>query len=306
MKHLLIASLIVAVFVPFLLNLCFGAAWAEFGNTSEVSAIASTNVLGGADVLAGTNGGIIQWREGGLLGSYGVLDGLPSGNVTAMANDPAYGLAIGTDSGALLVSTSGIRHLDASNGLGDDMVFDLAFDPDGRLLAGTLKGIAIIDDIGGILLNTDNGLPADRIISVLADLDRSIWVGTSGFGAANIASERITLLTTADGLAGDFIYDIAHDPMGRIVFATDGGVSVFDDLGIRGFRPPEDASETAILCLKTTTDSVLCGGPAGLFELAGDEFQRVQHGEWLQDRSVQAITTDSDGVVVIALQPLDP
>jgi len=306
MRHGVTKALIVAVLVPLLSFFCFGADWAEFANSDQVSGLISTHIFGGPDVLAATNGGIIHWRNREAPTVFGTLYGLPSKNVTAICDSPDYGLAIGTDRGVLLVSTAGFQYLDAHNSLAHDLVFDVAFDADGRLLVATLAGLSIVDGSESIILDSSDGLPADRVLSVCSDEDGGIWVGTGGFGVAKITGDVFLRLTTHDGLASDFVTEIVQSQTGRVIFATDGGVSAFDAGQLSSFRPPDDASSPAIVCLEPTWDGALCGGPSGLYELEGNLFGQVQHGSWEITEPVQAVATDSDGVTIVALEPVGP
>jgi len=305
-RHAVTTTLIVAVLVPLLSFFCLGADWAEFGNSHKVSALSTTHIFGGPDLLAATNGGIIHWRSGENPTAFGTLDGLPSRNVTSICDSRDYGLAIGTDRGVLLASPVGFRYLNAQSGLGHDLVFDVAFDGDGRLLVATLAGLCIVDGPMSLILDSSDGLPADRVLSVCPDQDGGIWVGTGGFGIAKLADDRFLRLTTHDGLASDFVSDVVQSQSGRVIFATDGGVSVFDAGQLSSFRPPDDGSSPAIICLEPTWDGALCGGPSGLYELEGNVFRRVQHGSWEITEPVQAVCMDSDGVTVVALEPDGP
>ena len=279
-KHVVTIAVIIAVSVPMLSFFCFGADWAEFSNSHRVSALSITHVFGGQDLLAATNGGLVHWRSGEDPTVIGTLEGLPSTNVTAICESGEFGLLIGTDRGVLHVSTSGLRYLNSRNGLAHDAVFDVAFDASGRLLVATLAGLCIIDGPVAQILDSSDGLPADRVLAVYPDQDGGIWVGTGGFGAAKLVGDHVLSLTTQDGLSSDFVNDIAQSQTGRVIFATDGGVSVFDAGEVTSFLPPDHISSPAISCLEATWDGALCGGPSGLYELDGDVFRRVQHGVW--------------------------
>ncbi|MBN2208128.1 MAG: hypothetical protein JW759_02370 [Candidatus Coatesbacteria bacterium] len=305
-KQVVAIALTLAVSVPMLSFFCLGADWAEFSNTHRVSALGITHIFGGEDLLAATNGGLVHWRSGEDPTVIGMLEGLPSKNVTAICDSPEFGLLIGTDRGVLHVSKSGLRYLDSLNGLAHDSVFDVAFDGSGRLLVATLAGLCIIDGPVVQILDSSDGLPADRMLSVYPDRDGGIWVGTGGFGAAKLIGDRVLRLTTQDGLASDFVSDIDQSQTGRVIFATDGGVSVFDAGQVTSFGPTDHIFSPAFSCLEATWDGALCGGPSGLYELDGGVFRRVQHGVWEITESVQAMTTDSEGVTVVALEPDGP
>ena len=54
-----------------------------------------------------------------------------------------------------------------------------------------------------------------------------VWFGTLG-GASVFDGETWKTYTSADGLAGDWVSDVAVAPNGHVWFATDGGMSEYD------------------------------------------------------------------------------
>ncbi len=73
--------------------------------------------------------------------------------------------------------------------------------------------------------------------------------------------------TTADGLPGPVVRDIAQDKYGYIWINTDGGVAQFDGVTFRNYTAEDSLSY--IFC--DSVGHVYLSGPDGLYRMAGDE-----------------------------------
>lgn len=303
-EHVVITLSMLAIVVPILNFSCFGSTWEEFSNSRRVSGLCATDL----GLFAGTNGGLLFWPGDSLeCAAFGTLDGLPSRSVSSVCSGPAGQIAIATDLGVLLYGADGPSYLSSSNGLADDVVFDVTFGSDGRVLAATLGGLSIIDGPVGRVVDTSDGLPSNKLLCVLEDMDGGIWVGTAGFGAVKIIADRMLRLTTKDGLCGDYVYDITQEFSRRVVFATDGGVSVFESGVVSCIAPPAEVDGSfPIYSLASGIGEVLCGGPSGLFILEGDVLSRAQSGSWSVTEPVQAVAVSWDGSWRVAFEAESP
>jgi len=303
MSPLILAALIIlAVCVPALHPGTVMASWQSWADCRSITSISSFK----GTVLAGTAGGLIVW-EGGpdRCRLYGRLDGLPSSNVTSLAVSADGRLVIGTDKGLVILGPDGLTVVRRADGLADDVVNDVAIAPDGRILVATLSGLSIVSEEGVVSFGVSEGLVCERLLSVLGDSEGGIWVGTGGFGAARLFGGRVMKLSRAEGLCGDYVYDISLGPNGRILLATDGGLGVWDGESLSSFVPTNHLLSPTVWSVDAKKDLVLCGGQSGLFRLGESGLEQVTIPDRAADTPVLAVAGEDDGTWLVALAPRD-
>lgn len=74
----------------------------------------------------------------------------------------------------------------------------------------------------------ENGLSQGQILSVFQDDDGVMWFGTSGGGITKYDGRSYEYITDKDGLADNVVFCIKKDKAGRILIATNNGLSVYD------------------------------------------------------------------------------
>ncbi len=91
-----------------------------------------------------------------------------------------------------------------------------------------------------------DGLPSDQVNAVFQAADGALWFGTGNGGAARFDGRQFSKVTAEDGLpAGSAISAITEDEGGRMWFATDKGLCLYD--------PKAAASGTVVF---TTADGL--------------------------------------------------
>jgi len=111
-------------------------------------------------------------------------DGLSSDDTTAVVEDGAGTLWVGTTGGGLNAvrrgadGTSKVRTYSVKDGLVSDVILSLAAAPDGDLWVGTPDGLNRIHGTRIDAFTSADGLPDDFIRSLLADADGALWIGT--------------------------------------------------------------------------------------------------------------------------------
>lgn len=184
-------------------------------------------------ILAGTYGsGVFEIAENGtskLL--YSVSNGiLKDDHVYRMRYDREGYLWIGSLDGDLVqLTTDGPRYYPINN------VKDIMQLPDDRMLIGTTHGLFIIHPSTGKSEEL-NYYPANEndvnkfIHTLYLDNGRELWIGTDGGGIYiyDIQSKQCRHLTIRNGLPSNFVNSINKDVMGRIIIATERGLSFAD------------------------------------------------------------------------------
>lgn len=201
------------------------------------------------------------------------------------------------------------RHLNATAGLQARQIFAISFAADGNAWIGTFDG-GLIEakekDDGSFTFKTY--LPEEKIHEILFDRKEHLWVatengifrkegkkfhslfnkskvvcitqgpdgtiyaGSNGYGLLMIKNNRVEYFSTTDGLANNCVEAIAVDDEGKVIAATDQGISiinphdgtvhnVYSSRGLLADTYNEDA------ILRTTDGRIFLGSQRGLVEL---------------------------------------
>ena len=182
--------------------------------------------------------------------------GLPNGQITALTEDRAGRIWIGTSGGLTRVDAApggGIHTYRAAPGrahaLPDDRISAIGEAPDGRVWIGTTDGLAVwrprTDDFA--LLNSEHGLPADAITGLHVAPDGTLWLATAR-GLARVPPARngsgphagpFRLFDTADGLPATGLAGLCEAlPDGRLALGFPGQVVLADLYALRPRRQP--------------------------------------------------------------------
>jgi ligand-binding sensor domain-containing protein/serine phosphatase RsbU (regulator of sigma subunit)/PAS domain-containing protein len=125
---------------------------------------------------------------------------LPSAKITSLFLSSAGSLYIGTyGNGIYIRQKKSILHLNTTNGLSDDVVYNLFFN-EGRLWCGTDAGISVLSDLENkpqcVILSNKDGLP-DNIVRNISGHDKDLIIsmqdsGVCLYNSTNRKFERIT------------------------------------------------------------------------------------------------------------------
>lgn len=157
-------------------------------------------------------------------------------------NDP---LCISSDiNGDICFGTNnfGVTHTDSINeltswwyfndnsGLLSEIVFSIFWDRNNNTIwAGTLQGLASIDSNNIVTDHrSDYNLGNASIYCINGDSFGNIWVGTYGSGLIKYDGSTWTVYNTSNGLASNYILDIAFEDDSIIWIGTANGASRFD------------------------------------------------------------------------------
>ncbi len=78
----------------------------------------------------------------------------------------------------------------------------------------------------------ENGLSQGQVLSVFQGDDGVMWFGTSGGGITKYDGRSYEYITDKNGLADNVVFCITKDKTGRILIATNNGLSVYDPKNI--------------------------------------------------------------------------
>ncbi len=101
-----------------------------------------------------------------------------------------------------------------------------------------------------------------------------------------------------DGLSGNQVLSIHHDPDGTMWFATRGGVSRFDGKGFLSLTTEDGLTDNRVTAIHCDPDGTLWFGTGGgVSRYDGKEFANFTTEDGLAHNEVYAVYGDSDGVM---------
>ncbi|HEY6328940.1 MAG TPA: two-component regulator propeller domain-containing protein, partial [Blastocatellia bacterium] len=203
-----------------------------------------------SDLWIGTDAGLNRLTHDGIV-SYSVKDGLTNDTVSALLEDPAGTLWIGTDGGGLNRWRDGkFSALTTADGLANNVVLCIYEDAYGAIWIGTEGGLSRLKDGKLIAVTEKNGLFDDTIFQILEDNAENLWMScnkgifriskTEVARFANKDVSRISSVTygAADGMKsrecnGGFQPAGCKTHDGRLWFPTTKGVAIIDPAAIK-------------------------------------------------------------------------
>jgi signal transduction histidine kinase/ligand-binding sensor domain-containing protein len=158
-------------------------------------------------------------------------DGLPDNDVNGVTQMPEGWLYVATPKG--LVKFDGVKFSDvvlpSSAGRPQPPVRMLLRGPGNELWLASEGGLVLrVGPRTNQVFTSADGLPRSRPTALTQTPDGAVWVGYANGQACRIHEGRIRGLTTADGLAGAGRCVVATDSGGRLWFAREGWLGVWD------------------------------------------------------------------------------
>lgn len=236
--------------------------------------------------------------------------GLPSDQVTALAEGPDGVIWVGTSFGLCRYDGSGWQVFQADgSGVPGNVITALAVDGAGRLWVGTqLNGIGIYDGTSWSYLDPGNSpLPDVEIKSLTIDQFDRAWIGTY-LGAVCKEDQEWRLFNTSDTsyaglvLHGNVIEDVQVRSDGLVAIGTqNGGFHYLTDTSVVFLTTYEDNfpdnSQNAIIFDEVNNERWLATPSQGLLRQGGDWWD----GPWFKYTTVNS-TIPSNAITCLAQQ----
>jgi len=214
-------------------------------------------------IWIGTESGLSRWRSGNVV-TYTMREGLPHNQIRSVYLDRHGVLWLGTRNGLSRFDRKYFKNYLMKDGLSNEYARVVTEDFDGNLWVGYgVEGIDCLKDgkftnmdnegiprvgirviyrgknrtmwIGtndGLIRWRDKkatfykaaaGLPSD-LFAIYEDADSTVWIGTYGDGLFRLKDERITKITTKDGLFDDVVYQILEDDHQYLWMSSNRGI----------------------------------------------------------------------------------
>jgi len=145
-------------------------------------------------------------------------------------------------------------------GLGSGRVYSFEEGRDGTLWFGTLKHLERWKDGHWIPLSSAKGLQDYRTFALALDSTGNLWFANGNRGIGYVDKEdRVSFLSTSDGLINNIVREIAHDKEGRVWIATERGLSCYKDGSWSNFDFHNGLSDPFIWPIFINKDKVYIG-----------------------------------------------
>ena len=158
--------------------------------------------------------GVFRFDEYGLH-ALTTIDGLIDDHVTAVFEDRAGDIWIGTDQGISHYAGNKVTNFLSST---EYPLMDFLIEEDAKIWVSTLgNGIRRIDGDSVLVITTEQGLAHDEVFSILQERKGHVWFATHG-GASRFDGSRFETFDTEDGLLTNDVHDIFQASSGDLWF----------------------------------------------------------------------------------------
>jgi len=151
---------------------------------------------------------------------------------------------------------------------------------------GSIAVIATADGAmlrcGGLRCDTllrDSSFAASRIDHLALASDGIIWIGTRRAGLFGLKGEKLSRISSKEGLPDDHINGLALLPNGNLAAATDQGIAIIEGGEVRmRMSEAEGAPDNLVLCIASDTEGRIWAGTdrGGVFQwMPGNEPVRI-------------------------------
>lgn len=236
---------------------------------------------------------------------YGLLEGLPSSKVHAVAQDSRGFIWVGTSAG--VSRFDGVEFVSPRVGPDRDAplpageISALMVDGDDRIwMGGKDFGLGRYDPATATFVHWRDDLASDDIRAIAQARDGSVWVGTAE-GLVHMATDGTVFASRRpgpDGPSSASIHALHASDDGRLWVGSDAGVDVVDAAGRITAGPFEDGGQPRVSRIDGHAAELRFSTDRGLYRLSHD-------GHLRRDRRVPAISfgvslADSHGSLWLA------
>ena len=201
----------------------------------------------GALWVGTTRDGLLK-LQGETVTRYSQPEGLPAGPIQCLFTDAEGSVWVCTPNGLAEIVDGKIQVFGVAEGLTSRDVHAACIDPGGTLVVGAADSLHL-SAWNGSRFVPRTPIPGSTIIqTMLCAADGTVWLGTSD-GLIRLRDTGQQRLTTADGLAGDWILALTETRDHSIMAGTKNGFSRIRGSEIDSFRPRDGLSQSTVYSL---------------------------------------------------------
>ena len=259
------------------------------------------NIWVGTDMGIGIFDGN-NWRKitskDGLKGSA-IIKLVPDekGNVWVATNDAGINII------KQVRDSISISHLDKSNGLSADFVFDILHEKNGKTWVALIGGINIVNqkDEKFVVSNLEDSvsIPSNYVTCVDKDDNENLWFGTLNAGAFELVKKNRTYhvvqFNQSKGIIDQCIWDVFCDGHNQVWFGTkENGVYHWNDGEMLNINSKQGLPGDQVLTfLRDRSRNLWLGTMNGLSMFKGFQLIHYTNADGLPGTQVLAIKSDA-------------
>ena len=244
--------------------------WSEEGDLAQASIL--TLLAGSQHLWIGSSLGLdrVPLSGTGTRRRYTAADGLPAGNVTALAAQGETDVWVSTLAGLARVSGEKVERIALPAGA-LSQVESLEVAQDGTLWIGTFGGLLALRDGRLTQYGPAEGMPRVRVSALAEDRDGNLWVGTNR-GLLRHNAAGFAPVTAPKELAADRIENLFEDRDGHLWVGTlvEGMFRLSNGPFIPLGEPEGLAVDSTYLVLETRDGTLWVGSARGKLERVKD------------------------------------
>ncbi len=192
-----------------------------------------------------------------------------------LETDASLSLALGPDDRLVVETNRGVlrregRQFSRVPGTDTLGVYDLLPTGDNTLWIGAQSGL--YRHRNGRLRRFSSRLRGVSVRALFRDREQNLWIGTNGKGLYKHTPTPFDHFTTADGLAGEIVWDVSEGPGGDLWAATRNGLSRYDGTSFATVAGPDGAVDASILDLHRTPRGLWIATREGVFFYDGSTY----------------------------------
>jgi diguanylate cyclase (GGDEF)-like protein len=270
------------------------------------AAVRAVSIDAGGTLWVGTENGLSRFTDGRFV-TFTKKNGLPDNTVTTLAASPDGSLWVGTLGHGLAQIIQG-RIVVPKTTMPWPNIAGLVVDHDGVLwIAFDHHGIGRLYGDRLDLYSVARGLPTDLCTpAIFEDREGSLWVGTLDSGVVQLRDGRFTVFGKSEGLAGNYIGELAEAKDGSIFIGADNnGVDrLYPDGHVEVLDQRNGLPNQPVYSLLVTHDgSLWIGYRRGTLARWDNGRVTVYHDPDAQDASLNALFEDGDGHMWVGYNP---
>lgn len=198
------------------------------GTTRAANTVTAIADDGDDGLWLGTADGLKQFRNGRVIRTYGVEQGLPGNEIRSLFRDHEGYLWIGNRTGGLIrFRDEKFTVFSKEDGLASDVVVSIIEDHEGSLWFATSHGITRYKN--GAFTNYPLQHSSDAVFlgatCIYEDSDHVLWIGSVGAGLNRLKDGRLdSYANVKDGLLNESIWSILEDDSGYLWMTSNFGL----------------------------------------------------------------------------------
>lgn len=232
------------------------------------------------------------------LRSYNLEDGLPQSTVTSIIQDSKGFIWIATLAGISRFDGKNFVNFSTKDGLLNVSVTALAEDNSNTIWIGTENGVSKFAKGKFINFTEKDGIGKGRVWAICPGMDSSLFLATSQGGVTVIKGDKISSLTTKDGLISNFVQSLYYDSINHYLWiGTEGGLSKYDGKSFVNYTVQDGLPHDIIKAITRDESGVMWFGTkgGGLSRLRRGKFTNFSKKDGLLDTVIYSLETDKLG-----------